>query len=237
MSRADIPLPELQAVVEAMAPDRWRTIMAKAQRAALATWRDRKEHPGLAARFERSAYRAGVSYGYALRRGDARRQAANRLRTPQRPYHASGALATMMSKRKPKTKRSDGSGQVRSNLAIGGGALNFLGQKYPATYQLAVVRTTQIVPASSVGSYTTASGRTVSGYRRAAYVRQVTERRYTASPSGTSYLAEWANTAADQAWIAHETQRLFLAGVRDALFTKTGKRRGMAVDAGQRKAA
>lgn len=93
--------------------DIWDRMYATAQRRALIWWRNRRVAPGLAARFTVSG---ATYYGFGERRFKPYRT---------KPYyHVTGSLERLVLSRRPRTSRR--SGTVVTQLAFGGGRLNFL---------------------------------------------------------------------------------------------------------------
>jgi hypothetical protein len=203
---AVVPLPQLQAMAASLAEPVWRRLMTRAQKAALIQWRDSTTAPGLAARMTRAGKDA---YGYADRISTPRRK-----RGTAAAFNKSGALARMLATRRPRGIRDPA--MVRTRLAIGGGALNFLGGMRGGTVSTVRVPVAVQISAHAVRTHTRRSTG-VAAYARASYsairIRRRTNRQ------------EWEDFSKDAPGLRRMVADHFLTIVRSAAYTKTGRTR------------
>jgi hypothetical protein len=204
--KAAVIFKDLAGLVASMKGDLFARWMRRAQKQALIEWRDRKQAPGLAARFEKS--------------GEQFYEFSKRPRPRRTPYYVkTGKLRDMMSQRKPKAKNNRGTDVVTA-LKFGGGALNFLGSKYgiysitKSTTRVQVTVTGHQRKTSTVTQFDRPGGVKVKSYTRAggpikAYSFSRAQTVIGSSPVSKSYAAEFGAFHRDQPWITKRVEVLF----------------------------
>lgn len=211
--KAAVIFKDLAGLVASMRGDLFARWMRRAQKQALIEWRDRKQAPGLAARFEKSN---ADFYDFSKR--------SRPRRTPF--YVKTGKLRDMMSQRKPKAENNRGT-DVVTTLKFGGGSLNFLQNiRGVASISKSVTRVAVTVSAhqrrgSTVNQFDRPGGVIVKSYQRkggaiAAYSATKTVTHSVTAPAARSYAAEFGAFHRDQPWIAKRVEVLFAQIARKA---------------------
>jgi hypothetical protein len=202
-------LPDLEALVGQLRGELFARFLRRAQKAALLEWRDRRDPPGLLARFTAK----GIDYYRFGRRGY---DAKSPSRRP--PYfHKEGGLEAQMKVRKPRSKRSQT--EVVTSLKFGGGVLNMLTGVFPVRSLSSEAKTESV----SIDPYTRLrQGKTVSVR---GYERQVTSRKVIKHRGGRSMAEEFGDFSRDRRFIAEAINRHFMAIYRKAALTKKGQLR------------
>jgi hypothetical protein len=200
---------DLNNLAQSLRSDIFVRFMKRAQKQALLEWRDRTTAPGLAARFTK----AGKSfYGFS-----------DRVNKKRDPYVKTGQLRTMLSKRRPHSKRSTDT-EVVTALKFGGGALNFLSKKY-GTKSKTTSYTTTVVQVRAAqrrahnfvrsGKSFARRGGPVSGYSQAKTTATVNRIK-----SPVSFASEFAQFTHDGPWISQRARTLFATITRKAVIDR-----------------
>lgn len=211
-------LKDLSELVASLKGDLFTRWMKRAQKQALIEWRDRKQAPGLAARFEKS--------------GEGFYDFSKRSRPRRTPYYVkTGKLRAMMSRRTPKARNSGS--DVVTTLKFGGGALNALTNKYgvysvsKTTTRTQVTVTSHQRKASTVTQFDRPGGVKVKSYNRSggpikAYSFSRAQTVIGSSPVSKSYAAEFGAFHRDQPWITKRVSVLFSIIARKASVRRNG---------------
>lgn len=212
---SDASLPDLTALVQQLKGDLFVRWTRRAQKAALIEWRDRRESPGLAARFTAAG---SAFYGFG-----ERPTKYNRGKGSTQDYVKTGDFRDSLKLRKPRAIRGTGD-TVTTRLRYGGGVLNFLTKIGPMTNEARIV---ERIPVQIRGySYRVQMNLDKTGGREITVRGHTAQRqriRRQVTRSSTSYAAEFGRFVKDQPWIAQRTAELFAEIVRKAAFTKGGK--------------
>lgn len=208
-----------------------------AVREALLEWRDRTTPPGVRARFRPAAASFYGWHGYSAntkasfwRKGGV----VTRVVHARRPYYDSGALMRMLAKRKPKVKGKVSNHTVEAALKIGGGALNFLKNKYPVKHRQVTenVKTVQMPP-TMIAAHTRA-GRYgpiyVGSYMMPARTWQVRTRDVHKVYAAKSFRDQFGVQSADEAFVAEATERHFQRILQGAAVKKISKNKAKAIN-------
>lgn len=210
MTTADVAFKDLDAFVQQLRGDLFARWMRRAQKAALLEWRDRKDPPGLAARFTAAGaafYRFGPRSSYGV---------LNRIKGGTQHYVLTGGTRDMMAKRRPTAVR--GTQDIVSRLKYGGGKLNFLTNVGAVTGRN-VVRWRETV---AVAGYTYKHHKTGATVSVSPGTSNRARKKVTFTRSATSYAADFGRFLRDSPWIADRTAVLFREIIRRAAFTKGG---------------
>ncbi len=209
-------LPDLEALVAQMKAGFFSRLMRAAQKQALTEWRDRREAPGLAARFTDAGH---TFYGFGQRWGHYW------LKKGSLPdFVKTGRLRDTVLKRKPKSKNAGGT-DVVSRIAYGGGALNFLVNVGGITN---ISRVTERVPIVVAGyaykHHKTGSIVSVAGH--AATRKRI---RTVVTRSSRSYADEYGDFTRDRPWIAQRVGEVFGELFKRTALTKGGQLKSKAM--------
>lgn len=190
-------LPDLERLVLQMKDTLFARLMRRAQKAALAEWRDRTTAPGLAARFTDAGAKV---YGYGER---GRYYYGHKGMLPD--YVKTGRLRDMLLKRKPRSSNAGGD-DVRTRIAYGGGVLNFLTTIGPVISEKREVTRVAI----TIDAYTYKHHKTGALVSVAAYPSTRRRIRYAYQRASESYAAAFGRFDRDRPWIAKRVDELFL---------------------------
>jgi hypothetical protein len=206
---------DLGGLVAQLRSNIFRRWMSLAQKRALIWWQQRRQAPGLLARFTKSG---NAFYGFAKRASSYRRRKGN---LPD--FIFTGRLRDALMQRKPVSLH--GGQVVRTVLKIGGGSLNFLKNKVP----LRAVPSTIGYVTTQVGAYTRTTPRgtaqVVSHRRRVPHAT-----RNPPVPAGRSYGEEFSDLSKDMQAIQTRVMVEFRRIVARMAYTKRGGLRSSVVD-------
>lgn len=192
---------DLNRLVQSMKSGLYVRFMRRAQKATLMEWRDRQQTPGLRARFTHS--------GRPYYNFSDRSQRKRRL-----PFYVNtGRLRDSLMRRKPKSLNTRGT-DVVTVLKFGGGALNFLNNKF-GTSSRSVTQSSTTVTVSGHRRRSGATSISVRSYRQRKVVDRVVRNR-----SNKSYAAEFGAFVRDAPWIKKRTAVLFSQIVRRSVIDR-----------------
>jgi len=220
-------------------PEEARTWIRAAHRSALTEFRDRKDYPGVACRFDqKSNERSSIgrtflaisnkgpydfaTRGYALRgrrlndstkANVAQRMVQRNFGTP--PYVYGGTMRNELLRRKPKTAFSGT--DVKTTLSLNHRALNMFGGKRGVTRKEKTTRPITYL----MTVYHDSVNRT--GARKVQVTRNISQFRMVFA--STTYGQEWQLRGQETAWIQRRSDGLLTQIVRSAIYTKTGRLR------------
>ncbi len=206
------PLKDLTATLTLFRDEYLYRWMRAAQKAAVVSWRDRREFPGAAARF---THDGGRAYGFSNRTGFY-----DQSKGYAPDYVNTGRFRDAVLSRKPKSANTGGD-TVITRFSIFGGALNLIGNLHGVVSQVRKIERKRVQRRAytRVQKHGAQAGKTqhVAGYEQWSTFVNV-ERTH----APLSYSQEFALREADYAWIAAETSANFRAIITSGKLTPRG---------------
>lgn len=199
----DSATPDIDALIKQLKGDIFMRWMRQAQKQALTEWRDRKTAPGLAARFEDAGNKF---YDFTNRYGKS-----DQRKGYLPDFVRTGSLRDSMHLRKAVSINST-PGEAITRMKYGGGALNFLDNKYGCLSQTHVP-TVKIV---SIPAYTRTEKKTGASVHVTAYTAERRGDQVQIVHASKAYSAEYAEFSKDAPWLKARTNEIFGAIVRSA---------------------
>lgn len=205
---AEVVLPNLDEYLSRFKPEKVRSSARAALRLALLEFRDRKEFPGVAARFTMSAY-GDYRFSHRLtRRG---------RKIMLDPYVATGGMRSEVLRRKPRIK--NGTDEVTGRISINARVMNFLRSVYPTAI---IVKSRESVRDIRGPFVRMVKGRAVQVNAHTVLIHKT---KYERKKKTDSYAEEWGLRHAETKWIQDRANALLREVLMAKAFTKSGRPR------------
>jgi len=209
-SRGDL-YPDLGGLIDSLTGEFFERGMAKAQKASLKEWRDRKKPPGVHARF---THQGASYYDFPdLHKG----------KSGKPPYFVTGQMRDALLRRNPRKKSKKGAPVVESALKIGGGKLNFFGHHHPVESRTArKVRRRTLRRGSKVSRHIRVGGVNVSAHRRQEHILDHVRTIIVEDFDSRTYKEAFLDLRRDQRYIRDRTRDHFFMYLRKAAIGRKG---------------